>query len=91
VITTMENAAPYILAVVLTCAGVALCAAHIPGLRTLTGAAPLQREDEDQQGHHDFAAPVLFLALAAADTPADTVAAAAATVDKADGGVGDDR
>jgi hypothetical protein len=27
-------------------AGLALCSAHIPGLRRLTGAAPLQEPDE---------------------------------------------
>lgn len=35
------------LAVVLVAAAVALCAAHIPGLRTLTGAAPLQPEEQE--------------------------------------------
>lgn len=34
------------LAAVLAAAAVAVCAAHIPGLRTLTGAAPLQSEDK---------------------------------------------
>lgn len=36
------------LGVVLVAGGVALCAAYIPGLRTLTGAAPLQPEDDEE-------------------------------------------
>lgn len=35
------------LGAVLVAAAVALCAAHIPGLRTLTGAAPLQPENDE--------------------------------------------
>lgn len=33
---------------VIAVAGVAMCSAHIPGLRDLTGAAPLQKDDKGE-------------------------------------------
>jgi hypothetical protein len=35
------------LLIVAVAAVVAMCAAHIPGLREITGAAPLQDDDEE--------------------------------------------
>ncbi len=44
------------LATCLVAAVLALCSAHIPGLRRLTGAAPLESEDEGTALSRDFAA-----------------------------------
>lgn len=35
------------LGIIAVLAGLALCAAHIPGIREITGAAPLQSDDEE--------------------------------------------
>lgn len=74
-IDTAETVSFVVVPLVLVAAGLAVCSAHIPWLRDLTGAAPLQPEDRDQDDFYVLSRGDATLSAVHADAAANMAAA----------------